>query len=291
MERLAFNSTWRWLRLVACCSLTLLLLGVGGSSHANSFASPHSRGAATLADDPDLCALLPSGEGLEVQPGYGENGRFQSCQVEDNRSGDKHTFFVFSIAKFKTVDDARADFKFYDYANMPPGYYGEKWVPTTAFGDPGFAFEMAAVPPSDPSNPSNTQVSAKLAFARGIYRVSGDAGWKGSGNYALNDAGEIHSFAVSVDGALNAAVGPLPPEATPTTTEVPIPGATATETPQAEVDLQVHHIEVVQVVQTQDNKIPLVAGKKTVVRVFLKASGAALGGVASNVRASLYIRR
>jgi hypothetical protein len=54
------------------------------------------------------------------------------------------------------------------------------------------------------------------------------------------------------------------------------------------VDLTVDHIEVVQVIQTKDNKIPLVAGKKTVVRVFLKGTGDP-SGVVSNVRGSIFV--
>jgi hypothetical protein len=270
----------------------LALLLLGGSATTSGYAAPSLPAApqSPPGQDVDLCALLPSGEGLKVEPGIESlGGRFQSCNVSDNRRGEKHTFFTFSIARYKTVDQARADFKYYDYEHIPPGTHGEKWVPTTAFGDPGFAFEMAAVPPSDPSNPSNTQVSAKLKFARGPYVVTGDAGWKDDANYTLNDAGEIHAIAVSVDGALNAAVGPIVPEATSTATEVTVPGASATATTQAELDLRIDHMEVVQVVQRQGNEIPLVAGKKTVVRVFVQASGKALGGVASNVRGSLFV--
>ncbi|HET6314042.1 MAG TPA: hypothetical protein VFH60_09410 [Chloroflexia bacterium] len=54
------------------------------------------------------------------------------------------------------------------------------------------------------------------------------------------------------------------------------------------LDLTVDHIEVVQVIQTKDNKIPLVAGKKTVVRVFLKGTGDP-SGVISNVRGSIFV--
>ncbi|MDQ5825265.1 MAG: hypothetical protein M3441_13815, partial [Chloroflexota bacterium] len=54
------------------------------------------------------------------------------------------------------------------------------------------------------------------------------------------------------------------------------------------VDLTIDHIEVVQVIQTKDNKIPLVAGKKTVVRVFLKGTGDKTG-VISNVRGSIFV--
>jgi hypothetical protein len=54
------------------------------------------------------------------------------------------------------------------------------------------------------------------------------------------------------------------------------------------VDLTIDHIEVVQVIQTKDNKMPLVAGKKTVVRVFVKGTGDKTG-VISNVRGSIFV--
>lgn len=54
------------------------------------------------------------------------------------------------------------------------------------------------------------------------------------------------------------------------------------------VDLTIDHMEVVQVIQTKDNRIPLVAGKKTVVRVFLKGTGDK-SGVISNVRGSIFV--
>jgi hypothetical protein len=252
---------------------------IGGHAAPSAF-------AARQGQDVDLCALLPSGEGLKVEPGIESfGGRFHSCNVTDNRRGEKHTFFYFQIAKYKTTQDAHADVK--SLENSPRSSLGN-WEPSTAFGDPGFAYEMPAFPPTDPSNPSNTQSSAKLKFARGPYVVTGDAGWKDDANYTLNDAGEIRSIAISVDGALSTAVGPVIPEEA-TATEVTLPGATATATSAAELDLRIDHMEVVQVVQRQGNEIPLVAGKKTVVRVFVQAIGKALGGVASNVRGSLFV--
>jgi hypothetical protein len=266
--------------------LLLAPLLLAGSAFIGGHATP-SAFAARQGQEVDLCALLPSGEGLKVEPGFGENGRFQSCNVSDNRRGEKHTFFYFQIAKYKTTQAAHAEVK--SLENSPRSSMGN-WEPSTAFGDPGFAYEMPAFPPTDPSNPSNTQSSAKLKFARGPYVVVGDAGWKDDANYTLNTAGEIRSIAVSVDGALNSAVGPVIPEdATATATEVTAPGASATATPQAELDLRIDHMEVVQVVQRQGNEIPLVAGKKTVVRVFVQASGKALGGVASNLKGSLFV--
>jgi hypothetical protein len=56
------------------------------------------------------------------------------------------------------------------------------------------------------------------------------------------------------------------------------------------VDLTVDHIEVVQVIQTKDNQIPLVAGKKAVVRVFVVANGGGEGATVDGVTASLTVR-
>jgi hypothetical protein len=55
------------------------------------------------------------------------------------------------------------------------------------------------------------------------------------------------------------------------------------------VDLTVDHIEVVQVIQDVNNSIPLVAGKKSVVRVFVVANGGD-GSSVDGVTASLTVR-
>jgi hypothetical protein len=238
---------WLWLRVIFACSLMLALntSAPAGVSHATTANSTlHAQ------QGPDLCALLPSGEGFEVVPSTAEGGKYDGCHVSDHRRGDEHKFFYFTITRYKTIDQAHADFKYYDYGNRPPGPLGDKWVATTAYGDPGYGFEMAAVPPSDPSNPANTQVSAKVLFARGPYVVTGDAGWKDDANYTLNDPAEMRAIAGSVDKALS-----------------------AYSVPEG-LDLTIEHIEVVQVIQTKDNSIPLVAGKKTVVRVFPRLAGA-----------------
>ncbi|HEY0072252.1 MAG TPA: hypothetical protein VGE04_20005, partial [Chloroflexia bacterium] len=54
------------------------------------------------------------------------------------------------------------------------------------------------------------------------------------------------------------------------------------------VDLTIDHMEVVQVIQTRDNSIPLVAGKKTVVRVFVKVKSAPPGSGPKVTTGSLY---
>ena len=52
-------------------------------------------------------------------------------------------------------------------------------------------------------------------------------------------------------------------------------------------DIAIDHIEFVQVVQDHDNHVPLVAGKSTVVRVFLTSSGNDGQDVTSGISGSL----
>src|SRR5207244_7048236 len=44
-------------------------------------------------------------------------------------------------------------------------------------------------------------------------------------------------------------------------------------TPAAPTEVAVDHMEIVQVVQTRDNSVPLIPGKSTVVRAFLQSRG------------------
>ncbi|MCX6028669.1 MAG: FHA domain-containing protein [Chloroflexi bacterium] len=69
------------------------------------------------------------------------------------------------------------------------------------------------------------------------------------------------------------------PPATATATKKPTATPTATPTLLPDIDLSIDHIEVVQVVQDEANRVPLVAGKSTVVRVFVKVSGNPQGPV------------
>ncbi|MGA7731413.1 MAG: hypothetical protein WCD37_09090 [Chloroflexia bacterium] len=127
------------------------------------------------------------------------------------------------------------------------------WIPTS-LGDSGYGYEVPA-----------GENDAKIRFARNCFLVFGNAGYDGSPS-GRRDIGALREFATALDTVLQ-----------------------RTPCPEDELDLTVDHMEVVQVIQTRDNKMPLVAGKKTVVRVFVKASGQALGGIASNVRGSLFV--
>lgn len=224
---------------------------------------------------PDLCALFPSGEDYRVEPASGEDGGTYACQLYDIR--DQNKFYVVSIKNYETALSAYTQAQ--SYSNRPgtePGM--PNWGPS-GFGDAGFGFEY----PGFPEASAYYNQSARLAFARGCYFFEGDAGWWNDGrNLHYNDLSGVYEIASMVDGAL----GSLPcadspggnggtgqqgtgsPVPTSTATTEP-PSATATSTP--EIDLRIDHMEVVQVIQTEDNQIPLVAGKKTVVRVFLRA--------------------
>src|SRR5882724_4838292 len=50
-------------------------------------------------------------------------------------------------------------------------------------------------------------------------------------------------------------------------------------------DISIDHVEFVQVAQDHDNTVPLVAGKSTVARVFLRSAGS--GDITSGISGSL----
>jgi|GEM_PF-4535376 len=125
------------------------------------------------------------------------------------------------------------------------------WV-TTDLGDSGYGYEQVA-----------GVNDAAIIFVRNCFHVSGRAGYDGSES-GRRDIGALREYATALDKVLQ-------------------------NTPcSSEVDLKVDHIEVVQVVQDPKNTIPLVAGKKTVVRVFAHASGPAGSGPLS-IGASLFV--
>src|SRR5258706_5523099 len=52
-------------------------------------------------------------------------------------------------------------------------------------------------------------------------------------------------------------------------------------------DISIDHVEFVQVAQDHDNTVPLVAGKSTVARVFLRSVGTGAGDITSGISGSL----
>ncbi|MGA7730823.1 MAG: M12 family metallo-peptidase [Chloroflexia bacterium] len=263
---------WPGWRTAFYCVLALLTLSIaspGGAAEANGAGTVLVTGETARAQTNPTCALLPSGPGFDVQPSVSWDGKDIGCQVYDERSGDEHKFFVVYVSNEGSSAAARAQVE--SYADDPG------WKRIDGLGD--VAFEH----PSDPSAPHNKSEYAQLVFARNCYKFYGDAGsvMLGGPNIRYNDLSEVRSIAGTVDGGVASLPCNDPPggqgSPVPTTggSKPPTSTATATReqpsaTPTADLDFEVDHIEVVQVIQTQQNTIPLVAGKKTVVRVFPK---------------------
>ncbi|HYP39177.1 MAG TPA: hypothetical protein VEX13_02355 [Chloroflexia bacterium] len=205
---------------------------------------------------PDLCALLKEVAGSEPvnqAPGVGKPGADYQCTMA-MRHGAYMTLTNFG------VEQARV------HVNLDKGRSGG-WVPN-ALGDPGYGYES---PASFNPDPYLGWSSITLIFARGCYFVQASGG-KDPDTKKPSEEPAIPALASALDSAL----------------QQPPYSDCGGGPPQSGLDLTIDHMEVVQVIQTQGNNIPLVAGKKTVVRVFPRASGEAPGGVVSNVRGSLF---
>jgi hypothetical protein len=243
-----------------------LLLSVASSSTSRASTSPDDPAPIAnvayvapvklVQQGPDLCALLKEVAGSEPvnqSPGVGKPGADYQCTMA-LRNGAYMTLTNFG------VDQARV------HVDLDKSRSGG-WVPN-ALGDPGYGYES---PASFNPDPYLGWSSIHLIYARGCYFVQASGG-KDPDTKKPSDQPAIPAIAAALDSAL----------------QQPPYSACGATTPQSSLDLTIDHIEVVQVIQTQGNDIPLVAGKKTVVRVFPRASGEALGGIVSNVRASLF---
>ncbi|MGA7732437.1 MAG: M12 family metallo-peptidase, partial [Chloroflexia bacterium] len=204
---------------------------------------------------PDLCELLKQVAGSEPvnqAPGVGKPGADYQCTMA-MRNGAYMTLTNFG------VEQARV------HVDLEKSRSGG-WV-ANALGDAGYGFES---PAHESPDPYLGWSAIYLIYARGCYFVQASGG-KDPDTRKPADQPAIPAIASALDSALQQP-----------------PYSACGGTPQPGLDLTIDHIEVVQVVQTVGNDIKLVAGKKTVVRVFPRASGTALGGVASNVEASLF---
>jgi hypothetical protein len=262
-----------WLRLCACV-LALGLLPIGHPAgqvataaqviQAPPASSAGSVGAAQNATV-DLCALLPTGAGIEhtryTFPDY------YSCDAAyefiDGKQDPNRKFNSIYVAKFASASDAR--YELYEWTTS----YGLKQntgTPATAYGDPEYAFDY----------PSQNGSAHRTLFARGCYAVD-------AGVAAEIAPGPMRAILAGVDAKLQQApystacgagtsdpapTGTATSTATSTATETGTATATASATIRPVFDAKVDRIEVVQVIQDVNNSIPLVAGKKTMVRVF-----------------------
>ncbi|HYO50394.1 MAG TPA: hypothetical protein VEW94_11145, partial [Chloroflexia bacterium] len=225
--------------------------GAGGSMGGEAVAANLPNMAAPAhqgTGEYDLCDILPVGPGIQLLPGP-EGGQYE-CSVANN--GAKRTFLHFSIKKRPSIEVAHREItdhvKFLDDLRKQSG--GPTSEATTAYGDEGYGFFL-------PHNPV-TNEWASLSYARNCYAVYAMLGPDPESSLKVLDPGPLQELAATIDRQIKDFPCDLPPTQKPATTDT-------------EVDLKVQHIEVVQVVQDPENTIPLVAGKKTVVRVFVLA--------------------
>ncbi|MGA7730825.1 MAG: hypothetical protein WCD37_06090 [Chloroflexia bacterium] len=213
--------------------------------------------AFALEKDVDLCALLKQLAGSDeavLFPGINDPLKATTCQLNYRERDPNKKLDSIRIERRSSPASAQSF--------VTDAYQRGKdtlpWVATSVFGDPGFGYEISEHP--DAISPEITR-GLGIRYARGCYEVIGDAGQDSDDAKKPRDPGPLRAMASAIDRELQEASCGAPPP----------PTATATPIKKGEVNLTVDHIEVVQVVQTQDNKIPLVAGKRTVVRVFVKA--------------------
>ena len=260
-------SRWRVARAIIAGLITLSLMLALASSNTSRAATSRDDQAPIAnnapadlpyaqVQDPDLCALLKEVAGSEPinqAPGVGKPGAGYQCTMA-MKNGAYMTLTNFGVeqARVHVVQEK----------SMAGG-----WVPS-ALGDPGYGYES---PAHESPDPYLGWSAIYMIYARGCYFVQASGG-KDPDTRKPSDQPAIPAIASALDSAL----------------QQPPYSACGAATPQTDLDLTIDHIEVVQTIQTQGNNIPLVAGKKTVVRVFPRASWEVLGGVASNVRASLF---
>jgi hypothetical protein len=227
--------------MVASYSSPARLDGVTGVTGPTFGVSP----IAFAQQSPDLCELLKKVAGTDqvhMVPGVGDPDATGQCEMDfPDKSAQMQGM---SIHRWGSPDEAHS-LVATDVRNS-----SNSWVPTTDFGDPGYGYDLPETP--DPQSPQ-LRLAAELSYARDCYSVFGRAGYDFDTN-APHDPGPMRDMAKAVDRELQK-----------------YPCGEKPTVPSGDMDLQVDHIEVVQVTQTAANDIPLVAGKTTVVRVFIKA--------------------
>jgi hypothetical protein len=168
-----------------------LAAGAGMPTQAVSAGPVHS----AAAQDPNLCALLPSGAGWSIS---GANPT-QSCSATNTgaTTGDYKDLKEAEITKYASPQAAQAQLKSLFEAATRNGF--GRWDATTNYGDPGFGYDIIPINLSDPGG----------AFTRGPYLVMATAR-RGTG---AEDPGNAHRLLRLIDNALSGARGETPPEA------------------------------------------------------------------------------
>jgi hypothetical protein len=152
-----------WLRaIIASAMLVLALLpyaGPGGKQATGAASASTSIQAATATPkpDPDLCALLPSWQGVNIS----SSNRTQKCTAINTTGAG--TFKEIEITKYSSPAEARKVLDGMFDASIGNFNHG-KWDPFDFYGDPGYGYTIGAYNLDYPGG----------AFARGCYVVVGE---------------------------------------------------------------------------------------------------------------------
>ena len=255
---------WIGFRVFIGCVMGMAALAISATGEASSLASTRALLPAFMQQDPDLCAMLQRAAGTEpvrLTPGVGQPGAITSCIMDYPESDNSPKFGSIIVSNRGNPGVAR---KAVEDGSKLENWGVKFFVPTGSYGDPGYGFEQPEMPDPDPDPRVNGKpLAAGLLFARGCFVASGYAGAKGQ---AQNPA-TMRAILTTVDQALQQPPFSLCGAATP--------------------DLTLDHIEVVQVVQDELNRVQLYSGKETLVRVFIRADGATspVAGVEVELRA------
>lgn len=227
---------------VACVLIILLLpaLTMSSTGHASTL---HQIPTPTIATSPaDLCNLMKKAAGSEevgLSASQGLGGGDEGCHMVPVQ-GTNRRFGDVLVSRYGTPEYARQILGGYIKTN-------QYWQLTTTFGDPGYGYEIpdSVWPQSTPG----------LMFSRGCYLLSG-FGTNDTTTGLPLETSVLRKILSEIDLGLQ---------------QPPFSNCGVVE--KEEIDLTVDHIEAVQVVQDPANSVPLVAHKKTLLRVFVKVSG------------------
>ncbi|HKP51207.1 MAG TPA: hypothetical protein VJ183_01000 [Chloroflexia bacterium] len=235
--------------LFAFISSVAVLLALSGEP--SSYAAPSLRYQSAC----DLCSILPPGfSSTTTQQGGGAGKDFDCTGHYDPANVE-----IVRAPTLKIATDYVLQFQSHpDYRQ------------TSSYGE--LAYEA----------PESATKGYDLAFKRGAIYVHIYTSLVGDN---VENAKKAREFAQYVDSHISGILGSCPPYSTPDpvlpspTTVPPLTNPTDTVPPatpaqQTQLDLIFDHLEIVQVVQDDLNRVQLYSGKKTLVRVFVNVLGA-----------------
>ncbi|MBI5035391.1 MAG: hypothetical protein HZB51_33105 [Chloroflexi bacterium] len=235
------NRRRAWLRAAAIAVVLLLAIHLS-----NSLALRVTDAAPPAQIHDDVCRVLPKDPGL---------GKLSTGAISGNCVGEydftypggRHVF-QFIIAGDSNVADAKTDL----------GYH-KSWHPTVgggSLGDEGIeGFEEI-------TNGDLKFNELVIVYRRGTCVVNL------SGTVRSTDAvlvAQARKIAAAIDGGISKVCQPYV--------------FSSSSAPPPDIDLSIDHVQVTQAIQNAENGVPLVADRTTLVRVFIKVTGAPKGPI------------